>query len=142
MSFSKDYFFPAKIEMRWSDLDEFSIINNAKMMTYFEEARIKLLQAVEWDWQHEGIVVANANINYRTPLKLTDNPVVYTRCSAIGNKSFTLSCVIAEQLPEGAMKVFSEATFVLVGYDFKNKMSVKIPDDVKERLRQMFKLPQ
>ncbi|MCS7018083.1 MAG: acyl-CoA thioesterase [Cytophagales bacterium] len=136
MNLEKQYYFKIKLDKRWSDLDEARMVNNATVMTYFEETRIRFLNEVlHWNWEQDGLVVANANINYRLPIGYQAELYSFLQCTHIGNKSLTFSGILAE--PEGsAWRIMADATFVLVGFDFRNKTSAPIAAIYKERLQQ------
>lgn len=135
MNPEKLYSFKIKIDKRWSDLDEARMVNNAKVMTYFEETRIRFLnQVLEWDWEGHGLVVANANINYRVPITYKGELYGFLQCTHIGNKSLTFNSLLAQ--PDGEnWLVLAEATFVLVGFDFTAMTSMVIPEPYKARLQ-------
>ncbi|GEM_PF-3333733 len=122
------------IEKRWSDLDEARIVNNAKIMTYLEETRIRFLREnIGWDFDRHGLVVAHANIDFRRPITLTDQPWAYLNVGKIGEKSIALDCLIAEQVGS-EWRVFTEARFVVVSFDYAAKVSVPIPAHLRKRL--------
>jgi acyl-CoA thioester hydrolase len=125
------YYYQVKIEKRWSDLDEFHMVNNAVIMTYLEEARVRFFQEkVQWNWQKVGVVVANANINYKLPITFSDNPTVYMKCIKIGTKSFVIEYVLAEQKGEET-KIYVDGTTAMVCFDVKTFSSVPIPDEIR-----------
>jgi acyl-CoA thioester hydrolase len=131
------FIFSTMVEKRWSDLDEFRIVNNAKIMTYLEEARIRFLhQMLEWDWHQTGIVVANANIDYKIPIVLTDSPEVFIRVVHLGNASLKLQCQMAERIGE-THKIFVDSLFTLVAYDFTLQKSVPVPEAVRTTLMRL-----
>jgi acyl-CoA thioester hydrolase len=122
--------FQVHIPKRWSDFDEFGMVNNAKFMTYYEEARVKLFeQFLDWNWAEVGIVVASANLDFKMPIRHKDNPTIYMRCTKIGEKSFTLHCVMAE-----GETVFSMASFVMVCYHIQAQKPMPIPAHIKQKL--------
>jgi acyl-CoA thioester hydrolase len=89
------YTFSMPLVLRWSDIDELRHVNNAKYLTFFEEARIQYNKNVgNWNWKTEGFLLASANINFRKPLFLRDEPVIYARISKIGNKSFKMATCV------------------------------------------------
>jgi acyl-CoA thioester hydrolase len=131
------YPFKTKVEKRWSDLDEFGVVNNAVFMTYFEQARVHLFtEFVGWDWKSIGVVVANANINFKTPIRMQDNPEIYIRCTKIGTTSYTLDCLMSEKTQEKEI-IFAEATFVMVCFDFKTGKTVAIPPILRPYLEKI-----
>jgi acyl-CoA thioester hydrolase len=131
------YPFKTKVEKRWSDLDEFGVVNNAVFMTYFEQARVNLFaDFVGWNWKTTGVVVANVNMNFRTPIRMTDNPTIYIRCSKIGTTSYSLECLMSEERNDKEI-IFAEAIFVMVCFDFKTGNPVAIPEIVKSYLEKL-----
>ncbi|WP_448519826.1 acyl-CoA thioesterase [Rhodoflexus sp.] len=135
MNPEKKYFFKTKLDKRWSDLDEARVVNNAKVMTYFEEVRIRFLnQVLSWDWEQHGLVVANANINYRLPMTYKGELYGFLQCTHIGNKSLTFSSMLAEQNGED-WRITADATFTLVGFDFVHMHSAYIPEEYKAQLQ-------
>ncbi|MCS6968444.1 MAG: acyl-CoA thioesterase [Cytophagales bacterium] len=131
------YAFKTQIEKRWSDLDEARVVNNATIMTYFEEVRIRFFnQVIGWDWEQHGLVVANANINYRLPITYPGKELYgFLQCTQIGNKSITFNSALAEPEKE-TWRILSDATFVLVGFDYRQMRSAPIPELYKIRLQQ------
>ena len=61
-----------QVRVRWSDLDAFRHVNNAKTVTLLEEARVDWLfsEAARHgvDRLTEGIVVARLEIDYKRPI--------------------------------------------------------------------------
>lgn len=132
----EQYFFKIKIDKRWSDLDEARMVNNAKVMTYFEEVRIRFLnQVLQWNWEQDGLVVANANINYRQPIGYRGELYGFLQCTRIGNKSLTFAQMLAEPQND-SWRILADAVFVLVGFDYAKNISADVPEAYKERLRQ------
>ena len=133
----KKYPFKTFVAKRWSDLDEFGVVNNAIFMTYFEQARVNLFaEFVGWNWKSVGVVVANVNMNFKTPIRMADNPSIYIRCTKIGSTSYTLDCLMSEER-NGKEIIFAEASFVMVCFDFKTGIPVAIPEIVKPYLERL-----
>ena len=58
---------PAKIQVRFSDLDVLGHVNNTIYLSYFEMARVhyfKELLGEGWDWNKFGIVLAKNEVEY------------------------------------------------------------------------------
>ena len=79
------------VELRWSDVDRLGHVNNAKIITLLEEARIR------WAGQHErggrfahGQVVASLSIDYFTPVYYESGFSIRVGIVRIGTKSFTV----------------------------------------------------
>lgn len=81
------------VQMRFSDADMMGHVNNARYLTFLEDARIGLLrQLIDADvHSSSGLIVARIEIDYRRPMTLSDEPVaVDVWVSRIGTRSFTL----------------------------------------------------
>jgi acyl-CoA thioester hydrolase len=128
--------FKTQVSIRWSDLDEFGVVNNAVFMTYFEQARVNLFaQFVGWDWKSIGVVVAHVDMAFKSPIRNHNQPEIYIRCTKIGTTSYTLHCLMVEST--NIETVFSEASFVMVCYDFNQASPVAVPEVVKQHLENL-----
>jgi len=131
---SKDFQFSMKLHMRWSDMDEMHHVNNAVYLTYLEDARgFYLDRACQWDWEKDGIILANANINYLKPLHFLDDATLYVRCSKLGNKSFNLEYLI-QRVKNEVVEVVANASTVQVMFNYSTASSVAIPADIKRKI--------
>lgn len=129
------YKFTYKLHPRWSDMDELHHINNAVYLSYLEDARGRYLHfAAHWDWMVDGIILANVNINYLSPMHFLNEAYVYVRCSKVGNKSFDLEYIIAGKDKNGESIVYAAAQTTQVMFDYKTNSSVIIPDHLREKL--------
>jgi acyl-CoA thioester hydrolase len=125
------------IEVRFADVDAFGHVNNAKYLTYFEQARVKYFNdIVDWtyDWSKEGIILAKADIDFIKPIHFRDEIIVFTRCSRLGNKSFDLQYQIMSYKNGGEI-LMSDCTTVMVAFDYVKKKSITVPEEWKQVLR-------
>jgi acyl-CoA thioester hydrolase len=130
-----DKAFRAPVYVRWSDLDELGMVNNAVFVTYLEEGRAHLfLQKLQWNWTETGVVVANININYRQPIRYENKPETYIFTKKLGNSSFVLHTIIAEISQEGDVILFAEADVTMVAYDLKKKKPTSVPEIAAKEL--------
>lgn len=133
--------FRTEIPLRWSDVDEFHMVNNARYLTFLEEARAHWMQKMEWDLAAFGVVVVNTNINFRTPMRYpADTPSVMMRVDEIGSTSFRLMNLIAKMQNDTAQKVFADASVTMVVFDMKTGQPIEIPEGLKNKLR-LFESP-
>jgi acyl-CoA thioester hydrolase len=137
MSQSEKFKHSTPIQIRFFDMDAFGHVNNAKYLTYFEEARIKYLDDIiswHYGWSKEGIIMARAEVDFLLPATFKDKISILTRCSHIGNKSFTLEY---KMVKNEAVKeiVFAYAKTVVVMYDYEKNSSIPIPDNWKTAIR-------
>ncbi len=122
------------IEVRWRDIDALRHVNNAVYLSYFEMARSAYLNDLfQWNWAEHGIILARATVDYKIPVLLTDQPLVYVRCTAMGNKSFTLEYAITIRRNDTeVIAVLSES--VLVMYHYTTEKTFPIPDEIRQKI--------
>ncbi|MCU0476436.1 MAG: acyl-CoA thioesterase [Anaerolineae bacterium] len=69
--------------VRYGDIDSLGHVNNAKYLTYIEQARIIYVRDLAlWDGKLAdfGIIMARAEVDYRSPITLDDgDAVVFSR---------------------------------------------------------------
>jgi acyl-CoA thioester hydrolase len=104
-----------QVEIRWSDVDAYSHVNNAVYLTYLEECRDEWLDRAlgpgenTWDF-----VIARVAIDFRRELRLADDAVVVTCVlERIGSSSVTTR----EAIRTRAGELAAEAEAVLVARD-------------------------
>jgi acyl-CoA thioester hydrolase len=133
-----------KIEVRFADVDAFGHVNNAKYLTYYEQARVKYFNdIVDWtyDWSKEGIILAKADINFIMPIHFRDDITVFTRCSRLGNKSFDLQYQIIRRNDDEDEALMSDCTTVMVAFDYIQNKSIALPEEWKQILRKFEENP-
>ena len=125
------------IQIRFKDVDAFHHVNNANHFTYLELARVKYFDDIagqEMNWSKQGIILANAKVDYKLPILFKDKIFIYTKCSRIGNKSFELSYSIVKE-KGGKEIVAAEASTVLVCYDYEKAQSIPMPEEWKKKIQ-------
>jgi acyl-CoA thioester hydrolase len=120
-------------EVRFRDLDAIGHVNNAVYLTYLESARIAYWLHVT---QRSGLsaldmILARAEIDYRSPLRWGEALRVGVRCARLGRSSFVLEF----RVEAGAGRLVAEARKVCVSYDHESGSSRPVPEWVRERLR-------
>lgn len=119
-------------------MDAFGHINNARYLTYFEEARIKYVDDI-LDWNYgpskTGIIMGRAEIDFKLPSKFKDEIIIYTRCSHLGNKSFTLEYKMVKMESQAEI-LLATAKTVIVMYDYDNSCSIPVPGKWRNALIQ------
>lgn len=91
-----DYRFYHPIEVRYADIDAQGHLNNAKFLTFFEQARIQYLRhlglfSVDQSFMQIGVILADLHIAFRAPVLWGMDVRVGVRTVRLGNKSMTLS---------------------------------------------------
>ena len=122
------------IEVRWNDLDSLRHVNNAVYLTYYEIVRSGYFNDnFHWDWYKNGIILARAEVDFKLPILITDKPMAYARCTAIGKKSLSLEYLLTIER-EGREVIASTGKSVLVMYSYLNGNTFDVPADVREML--------
>lgn len=102
----------AQVEVRWGDSDQLGHVNNAKVVEYMQEGRIKFLQSDEM--RHLAIVVRKMDVEFLLPIKYESGPVtVEITAMHVGNTSYTLRHTVLDR--NGGVCARGDA--VLVGFD-------------------------
>ena len=123
------------VEVRYGDLDPQGHLNNAKYLTYFEQARINYIRHLGlWgggSFLDIGIILADAQITYYAPVQFGQPVEVGVRISRLGNKSLTMEYALQDR-EDGTQ--FAAGSTVQVAYDYRANRSIPIPDDWRERI--------
>ncbi|MCA9913950.1 MAG: acyl-CoA thioesterase [Anaerolineae bacterium] len=125
------------IEVRFADLDVLGHLNNAKYLTYIEQARIVYVRDVcgwEGDWRELGMILARTEIDYKLPIDFKDKATVYIRVSRLGGKSFDMEYVITRQHGDAAEEIAANVKTVMVAYDYQQDTSIPVPASWRERI--------
>lgn len=130
MTTPDNYRYHTSVTIRYADLDRMGHVNNAKYLTYVEQARVCYFRDVGfWDGirSDNGVIVAKTVVEYKLPLGINDSTVdVWTRCSRLGNKSFDIQSVI-NRSADGLTA--ATALTVVVAYNYENAQTIVIPEN-------------
>ena len=118
------------ISVRWRDMDNMGHVNNAKYVSYLEEARVRWMLGVPGVSMNERIapVVAATHVNYRRPLVWPHDILVELFVERIGTSSLTLGHRIVDQNDESVL--YSDGNVVAVWMDTKTGKSAPLPEAV------------
>jgi acyl-CoA thioester hydrolase len=131
-----DYKFFHPIEVRYGDLDPQGHVNNAKYLTYFEQARVHYLVQLglfsrDQSFMEIGVVIADIHIAYHAPTHYDDNIKIGVRTKKIGGKSLSVEqCV----MDANTGKIMASGTVVMVTFDYKDLKSIPVPADWKKKI--------
>ncbi|MBI5351918.1 MAG: acyl-CoA thioesterase [Chloroflexi bacterium] len=131
-----DYKFFHPTEVRYGDLDPQGHVNNAKYLTYFEQARIyyliKLgLFSTDQSFMEVGVIVADVHITFHTPAHYGSPIKVGVKTTKIGNKSMTVEQSVMDSMTG---EVMASGTVVLVTFDYEGLKTIPVPEDWKEKI--------
>jgi acyl-CoA thioester hydrolase len=124
------------MEVRYADLDPQGHLNNAKYLTYFEQARILYFEALGLfskgqSFMDIGVIVADIHIKYMAPVFLGAPITVGVRTANIGNKSITLQQTIVDG---SSGQIYADGTVVLVAYDYHTRETTPVPEDWRRKI--------
>jgi acyl-CoA thioester hydrolase len=113
--------------LRWSDLDVFGHVNNARMLTLFEEARVALMfvgaREAGLTTFEEGIVIYRHEVDYLRPLDYGPNVRIEMWVSQMRPSRFTMSYELF-----AADKLTSRAASVCVPFDLATQRPRRLSD--------------
>ena len=126
-----DFLFYHPAEVRYGDLDPQGHLNNAKHLTYFEQARVQYvvnlgLFGKDQSFMEIGFIVADIHITYHAPVHWGDPIKVGVRTAKIGNKSMVMEQAIVNS---ETGEVYSSGTVIAVTYDYAEKKTMSVPQE-------------
>jgi acyl-CoA thioester hydrolase len=130
------YRFYHPTEVRYGDLDPQGHVNNAKHLTYFEQARVAYMIELglftkDQSFMKIGVIVADVHITYLAPVYFGQNIQIGVRTAKIGNKSMTWEQNV---LDADAGKELSRGELVIVTYDYGTGKTISIPQEWREKI--------
>lgn len=124
------------IEVRYGDLDPQGHLNNAKFLTYFEQARIRYFVKLGFfeigqSFMDVGVIMAEAKVTYHAPVEY-GTPVKAGVCTCrLGNKSMTVKqAIVSAETGE----VFASGYVILVSFDYHAQKTVPIPEKMRKAI--------
>ena len=122
-------FFRTPIALRWSDLDAFNHVNNARYLTFLEQARIEWFETLDEPWMTDEVapVVANATLNFKQPIEYPASIVVELFTERLGNTSVT----IGHRIVAGDGTVHCDGHVVAVWIDRRSGKPVPLPSALR-----------
>jgi acyl-CoA thioester hydrolase len=123
------YRFYYPIEVRYGDLDPQGHVNNARFLTYMEQARVAYYRHLGlWpggSFKDFGAILAEVKVTFRAPIHWGDPLQVGMRVTRLGTKSMTSEYSL-ENAQDGSQ--FASGTAVMVAYDYHQARTVPVPE--------------
>ncbi len=120
------------VQKRFSDVDSFMHVNNIWQQSYFDMGKTEFytrVLGVTGVFDKLRIITASTHTDYIGQVRLTDDIVVKTDVSRIGNKSMTL-----HQRIMCGERCLTESSSVMVAFDFELQQTVPIPEEWRVKL--------
>ena len=123
------YRFYQPVEVRYGDLDPQGHVNNAKHLTYFEQARIAYLLELglftkDQSFMEMGVILADVHITYLEPVYFGQNIKVGVHIAKLGNKSMKWKQNIIDA---DTGKEIAKGEIIMVTYDYREGQTIPIP---------------
>ena len=120
------------VQKRFSDVDSFMHVNNIWQQSYFDMGKTDFytkVLGITGVFDKLRIITASTHTDYFGQVRLTDDIVVVTDVSRLGNKSMTL-----HQRIMCGDKCLTESSSVMVAFDFELQQTVAIPEEWRVKL--------
>jgi len=126
------------LQVRWGDMDALGHVNNARFLTYIEQARFDYFRAgLGRRYQvgdRPGFILVKVVLEFKQPLFESDDVHIFTRCIRLGGSSFDLEHWVM-RLKDGQLEAAAQATITSVVYDYVERKSVPIPDALRAAIK-------
>jgi acyl-CoA thioester hydrolase len=124
------------IEVRYGDLDPQGHVNNAKYLTYFEQARIAYwidmgFFTTDQSFMEIGVILADVHLTYLEPVYFGQQIKVGVHVARLGNKSMTWEQNVIDA---ESGKELAKAEIVIVAYDYKQEKTIPVPQEWREKI--------
>lgn len=131
-----DFRFFHPVEVRYGDLDPQGHVNNAKYLTYFEQARIHYMIELglftrDQSFMEIGVILADVHITYLEPVYFGQNIKVGVHAARIGNKSMTWDQSIMDA---DSGKEIAKGEVVIVTYDYQAEKTIPLPQEWRKKI--------
>ena len=124
------------VQKRFSDVDSFMHVNNIWQQSYFDMGKTEFytkVLGITGVFDKLRIITASTHTDYFGQVRLTDDIVVTTDVSRLGNKSMTLH----QRIMSGD-RCLTESSSVMVAFDFETQQTVAMPQEWRDRLSEYF----
>lgn len=124
--------FRQRIEIRWGDMDAVGHVNNAKYLTYFEQARVGWLESLVSGAmsRSEGPVMANVACEFKRAIVYPASVIVEVALGDPGRSSLPTGYRIVDA-DDPALE-YATGSSTLVWVDYEKGGSVALPGYVRE----------
>lgn len=130
--------FRTTVAIRWGDMDAFKHVNNARYLTYLEQARLAWFDELgdpSWLGPRCAPIMAAAQVNYRKPITWPECSAVEVElvCQRLGHSSVTVGHRIRGAAEPGTL--YCDGHVVLVWIDPTSGKPIPLPDVIRQAAR-------
>ena len=125
--------FSKTVTPRFGDVDGLRHINNTMLPVWFELGREPLFRYFNpgMSLENWNLIMAHIDVDFIVPMTLGADIEIRTTVSKIGRSSFT----VYQEAWQSAT-LCAKGSAVVVHYDFINKKSLPVPDDIRALLEE------
>lgn len=124
--------------VRFADVDVMGHVNNARYLSYFEQARVeyyKRLKALDLRKMNAGtafaFIVAEVGVKFHAPARIDDRLVVAVRIAEIRTRAFRMEYEIRVK---GTRRLIATGYSVQVMYNYRKKRAFRIPPSLRKKI--------
>jgi acyl-CoA thioester hydrolase len=125
-----------RIPVRWGDMDAMGHVNNTVYFRYMEQARIDWFEGLtgfDKAWISTSIVIVSTSCNFRRPIGYPATVEVRVLAGEPGASSVP---TFYELRVEGERELYADGAAVVVFVDPQKQKPVRIPDAIRELLKE------
>jgi acyl-CoA thioester hydrolase len=128
------------VEIRFADTDAMGHVNNAVYLTFVEAARVDWWMTTTGEplervgGRSQGLILAEAEIAFRSPLFFGDTVTVETRAGRFGRTSLNVEHRLSASREGGPVRLVATCRTVIVRYDYVAEAPVPWPSELIERV--------
>jgi acyl-CoA thioester hydrolase len=121
-----------KITVRWGDMDAVGHVNNAKYLTYFEQARVGWLESLVSGAmsRSQGPVMANVACEFKRAIVYPATVIVEVALGSAGRSSLPTGYRIVDA--DDPAVEYATGSSTLVWVDYGKGGSVALPEMIRE----------
>ncbi|MBT8216239.1 MAG: acyl-CoA thioesterase [Acidimicrobiia bacterium] len=127
-----------RVPVLWGDMDAFGHVNNTRFIRWFETARIAHFRRVGIKTAEAvGIapILAHVSCDFLSPVDFPADILVGARTTKLGTTSMIHEYVVARA--DNPQQPVAKGTGVIVMYDYDAAEKAPIPEDLKQRIRDL-----
>lgn len=128
-----------KVQLRFNDIDILGHLNNTVFFSLYDLGKARYMEDAGLRARGPEAptsVIADVHCSYFIPIHYGDEIYVTTRCSHIGEKSFTLE----QEMIDDKGEVRSRCTTIMVYIDAATQHSALIPQSFRQKIEAYEKL--
>ena len=128
------------VEVRFADTDAMGHVNNAVYLTYAEAARVAWWADVTGETilregdRDQGLILAEADVAFRSPIMFGEVVVVETRATRIGRTSVAVEHRLTASSTGGPVRLVATLRSVVVRYDYRAERPIPWAPEIVARI--------